>query len=299
MTVTLNKHKSIPLTVGTKTRLVSTTGGNWFPQPGHEPSITAAHKIGDEVVITEVVIDDNKTGSGVGYRFEGEGALWDSSWFEHVQPASPAPPPLIGSLSNDTSKAYARKARSRKLLTEEQNEVLLAASEGKEFDVYAFRKAATAALSAASTRAGQSMARRQWASEARHLLYWADALIDNHRLALPVYVGGKRSPRIAELEAEVAKLQAEGTPEIAKALRDAKRTIDDLNATVERQAEAHRATLEILNQNGAAFQRLNEEKAQVEAERDILASVIAYSLGLLTAEGQARLLGYWDGLEDA
>lgn len=218
--------------------------------------------------------------------------------------ADPVIPParIRATLPSDTAKAYAGKARSR-LLSEPFNEVLTDAADGREIDVVQFRKAVTAALSLAATRAGQSMARRTWTKEARHLIYWADAIIDQHVLGLPIYEAGARSPRITELKAEVERLRAEGSPAVSKALRDAKDALDHQKRQIDSISGAFRQYKSVAD---AEVTRLNEivggatkALAEVEGERDTIASVLAYVVQHGDPLLVSRVLGYWDGLEDA
>lgn len=133
---------------------------------------------------------------------------------------------IIAALPHDTARLYARDARSVRLISD-HNELLLSASEGEEVDVVEFRKAATAALSLASTRADKSRQRRDFASRARHLIYWADALIEQHIQDLPIYEPGARSPRIKELEDEVFGLRSH----IENVEEQNARYVDHLNKT--------------------------------------------------------------------
>ena len=114
---------------------------------------------------------------------------------------------IFRKLPSATAEAYAAEATSKKLLTEEQNRILRLAARGQEVDVVEFRKAATAALSAASTRAGASIDRRTYAKEARHLIYWADAIIEAALDELPAFEPGERSRKVEELSAEVVRLR--------------------------------------------------------------------------------------------
>lgn len=272
--------------------------------------------------VVEVVKTEDRGGLTDGYVVYIKAALRDDrgpygfEWFNLLPDEPVAPPACTLVLDKDTSREYAFRARSAKCLNDEHNGILLRASRGEEVDAYEFRKAVTAALSLAATRAGQSMARRTWTKEARHLLYIADAVIDNHRLGLQPLEPGTKSPtikrlraQVSELEGEVTKLQVEGSPEVKAVLDDARLTIDDLRATNQRLAtvigdqnvaanEEIARLLAIVNGNAEALQRLNEEKAKTEAERDHWASVVLY-VGLRFPETAETALAYSDGLDDA
>lgn len=223
---------------------------------------------------------------------------------------------IVDTLKSDTSKAYAKKAKSR-LLTAEQNSVLQRASEGHAVDVVAFRKAATAALSLAATRAGQSMARRDWTREARHLIYWADAIIDNHIEGLPTYEVGQRSRKIEALSVEVEhansvnqNLAADLTRvrsaneelrqeryALTQAASDERRR---LVAEIEEEKAARKSLTDLANAEIDRILAVSNERdtllAETVKERDEMAQVISYILGALGEADRARVLGYWDGV---
>lgn len=209
----------------------------------------------------------------------------ETIWVNDADVESLSGSTLRASLQHETSRQYAADSRSRKLLTDEQNLILELAFKGEEVDVYDFRKAATAALSAASTRAGQSPARREYAKRARHLIYWADALIDNHVKGLPVYEKGERSPKIKALEAETQDLQAT----IDADREQWKAEVSELRAALaEAKAELDKTvdTLRTTTKN-ADF---------VKHQHDIILDVLHYASDRLKAEEAGRLHGYWDAL---
>lgn len=115
---------------------------------------------------------------------------------------------IFRSLPSATAETYAANSTSVKLLDNEQNAVLFTAARGEAVDVVEFRKAATAALSAAATRAGSSPGRREYTKMARHLIYWADAIIEGALDELPTFEPGERSRKVQELQDEVARLRA-------------------------------------------------------------------------------------------
>lgn len=174
-------------------------------------------------------------------------------------------------LTKDTSKAYATKQASRSL-EDQHNEVLRAAGRGEEVDAVAFRKAVTAALSLAATRAGQSMARRDWTRECRHLLYIVDAVIDNALAGLPPVEPGQRSPKIREQEREIAVLRRE-------------------KQQAENALGLERERTDALIQEKSDLELLVDQNAR---SADGYHAALVYALRLLGATGkqQAEVLGY-------
>jgi F0F1-type ATP synthase membrane subunit b/b' len=218
-------------------------------------------------------------------------------------------PRPVRSLPHETQRQYALKARSR-LLDVGQNAVLYNAAQGEPVDVFAFRQAATAALSLASTRAGQSMARRDWAREARALIHWADAILESHLDGLPVYAEGDRSRLIEALKADNEAIVAE----VSKALNDAKTEIEDLTNEVgrltavasreaerRRDAEAEQRRSEISHEQ--TYASLADDyralKADFEAQGGFIvrnAKVEGFARSLLDEVGRAKVEGFIEGL---
>jgi hypothetical protein len=253
----------------------------------------------------------------------GTGGIWHEQHLTKVEwPSGP-----VAALKHETSRAYARKAKSRSLAPW-ANKVLTEAADGESVDVLKFRKAATQALSLAATRDGVSTGRRKWATEARHLLHWADAIIDQHVGGLPIYEPGARSPRIRELEALHA--------DVAKALADAKRELDHqskVNQSLTRDltgARQERSTLtqaasderrrlcaeidglkracrrwtETLHNADVRIADLIKEKSTAEVsledatrDRDHFATALEYALSLLPKDQRERVFGFQDGLD--
>lgn len=265
---------------------------------------------------------------------------WNTDWFVPVESTS-----LQVALPYDTSRQYAFWATSRSL-TPGHNEILQAASQGERVDVLDFRRAATAALSLASTRAGGSPERRRFASQARHLIYWADAIIDNHIAQLPAYQPGERSPKIAELQEEIDRLRVKLDDEHARSIAlirekteleesrnnaiirgnhldnesgrfadrcraledDLSRTaserekaFDDRDDALAKLQEAEEALANVAPTLKGAAEVIGdntETLTELERERDILATVLAYAVERLGKSKQARVLGFWDAFED-
>lgn len=208
---------------------------------------------------------------------------------------------IVDTIKADTGRRYALHARSRNLTTE-QNNILTRAGNGHAIDVVEFRKAVTAALSLAATRAGQSMARREWTREARHLLYWADAIIDNHIQGLPTYEPGQRSPRIAELELEVEHAGVVNQS-LTRDLTNLKQAASDerrrLCAEIDRERAARASLTELANAEIDKFQeRHNQDHKELQGlylEVNEAHAALEYAFGLLNDEQQSRLAGFRDG----
>lgn len=208
-----------------------------------------------------------------------------------VGSADPEPTVLQASLTHETSRQYARNATSARSLTSEQNAILNAAADGKEIDVVAFRKAATAALSLASTRAGQSMGRRVFAKEARHLIYWADAIIDNHIKGLPAYETGERSPKIARLQADLDHVIEEHR-KVEEAAAQSNRDLLKLQSVA---AEAQKQIDALLKDREEGIRNL----AEARRDRDIAGDVIEVIVERLETSDKGFALGYWQGRLDS
>jgi hypothetical protein len=247
--------------------------------------------------LTGTIVDERYFGGSVEFRVKfdypadtpfGAEVGWWTDDSGYVVPLAAEGPKA--SLTHETSRTYASKARSR-ALPEWANEILERAADGEEIDVVTFRKAVTQALSLAATRAGQSMGRRVWTREARHLIYWADAIIDNHIAGLPVYEGGPRSPKIHALQEEIIDLKqaasderrrlcAEIDTEKARSLALIKEK-SDLEIQVEDLLQGRRNDYD-------AMQHLYSECNEFHAALD-------YAFGLLSNADQARLAGFRDG----
>ena len=236
---------------------------------------------------------------------EFDGGSWtaDGGYLSLLAPA----PSLKASLTHDTSREYADHALSRSL-PPWANEILAAAANGEKVDVVEFRKAATQALSLAATRAGQG--RRQWTREARHLIYWADAIIDNHLKGIPPYEGGPRSPRIFALEQEISHLKQAAADErrrlcneindLQESRRKAIQNVQD--AAANEVSDLKRSANEAIDDEKARSLALIKEKTDLEITVEHLYSEIneshaalEYAFTLLSNADQARLAGFRDG----
>jgi hypothetical protein len=211
-------------------------------------------------------------------RLEGKGSEYGSDWFVYAE--QPERERIPFSLTKTVSQGYAFHQKSRNL-TPEQNQVLQAASEGAEVDAIDFRKAVTAALSLAATRAGQSMARREWTKECRHLLYIVDAVLDNAYLGLPPVDAGTRSPKIAEQ----------------------KREIEDLRNTVSRLAGELQQTQFNVDTEKARVGALIVEKTDAEAQVARLkeagsrkSTQMEYAMSLLDDQSRFKVVGFGDAV---
>lgn len=238
--------------------------------PGQEYTVAACKTstLGWTVDVTSAGSDIPLTGFG-------------SDWFVLAEaPEERAYIPFT--LTKETSKAYATKQASRSLEAD-TNAVLRAAGRGEEVDAWAFHTAVTAALSLAATRDGQSMGRRNWTRECRHLLYISGAVIENSLRGLPPVDPGTRSPKIAEQ----------------------KREIDDLRNTVSRlAAEAQQASF-ALEEEKARVGALIAEKTDLQAinarwveTNGVKRRQFDYAMSLLDSESRFKVVGYGDALAE-
>lgn len=280
--------------------IIQNRGGGWDGVTGRVLAITTG---GDYSVQYD---DPASTPFGEGWVL----GTWthDSGYLVKLS-GEEEPKGLRATLQHDTSREYAEHATSR-LLPAWANDTLKAAAAGQEVDVVEFRKAATQALSLAATRAGQSPLRRRYTKEARHLIYWADAIIDNHLAGLPVYEGGPRSPKIAELRNEISTLTQAASDErrrlcaeindlqesrrkaIANVRDAANNEIDSLKA---RAADLikEKSDLEIRLED--TQKRAYEETQHLYLEINEAHAALEYAFTLLGKEDQGRLAGFRDG----
>lgn len=158
-----------------------------------------------------------------------------------------------------TARTYAADADSR-ILPDRARTVLQAAAAGEEVDAYDLNAALTQAMSAAATRHGQSMGRRDLTRKIRHLTYIVQGVLEAHADGLPVFEKGERS-----------RLNAE----IKEALRNARLEVEALKVEV---SEAR------------------DEVETLTASRDEVADVLAYALDQVCAAKRERVFGYRDGI---
>lgn len=210
-------------------------------------------------------------------------------------PSSPSPKPsgIYAALPHSTSRSYASNAITSGN-PDWANQVLMAAASGEEVDVWNFLKALTHAMSAATTRYGHSMSRREAARQIRHLSYWAEAIIEARLLDLPPVEPAARSPRIAALEDEVSGLQSQ-----VENLQAARAVLMSRLAAAEEQSLAGRVDLQgqLCNEKDRV-NALIREKTSVEAELAEVKRLGEYAMSLLTDSQVERVLGYIDGLND-
>lgn len=187
------------------------------------------------------------------------------------------------SLTKQTSREYALGSDSAKL-EDQHRKVLQAAGFGDEVDASAFRKAVTAALSLAATRGNKSSDRKEFTKMARHLLYIVDAVLDNALQGLPPVDPGARSPRIRQLERELAEAQ-QRTLEISVQLEKSE---NRTGLEQDRSAALIREKTEVELQ----WQRLAESARE---NSDVLNFVLGHADEVLRGKAE----GYREGLRDA
>jgi hypothetical protein len=216
--------------------------------------------------------------SGFMVRVEDVNDEFGSDWFVYAE--APGRDIIPFSLTKETSRQYALHQKSKRL-DEEQNLVLDEAGNGREVDAVEFRKAVTAALSLAATRAGQSMGRREWTKECRHLLYIVDAVLDNALAGLPPVDPGTRSPKIAEQSQEIDDLRA--------SLERKNRDVEAAREALAAELSNHSRTVTALDEVSDAWSRLAESTKNQRRQFD-------YALSLMDTESKFKVVGFGDAL---
>lgn len=211
----------------------------------------------------------------------------------------------FGTDSRETAREYAAAADSR-VLPDEVRPVLQAAARGEVVDAYDLNLALHHAMSSASTRLGQSMARRTLTSKIRHLVYIVNGVIQNHIDEVPVYEGGPRSPRIHALEIEVEhagvvnQSLTNDLTEAREKLRQAQADLRDSQRRAETSEGAFEALKAAANDEitrlGQAVNHNLDVAVEALGDRDTLGAVLCYALEFLDAETRQRVFGYWDGV---
>lgn len=190
--------------------------------------------------------------------------------------------PTIDFADKQTAQEYAVAANSRVLKPGHQ-EILTRVAAGEVVDAYALNAALTEAMSSASTRLGQSMARRGLTKKIRHLAHIVQAILENHADGLPAYAGGDRSRKIEELQAERTSL-------LQAASDERRRLCAEIDSLKEGLAVATSEIDTLIENKVQTF-----GNAQAEHER-----VLAYvERTLLDDEGRAQLRGFIDGRASA
>lgn len=198
---------------------------------------------------------------------------------------------LVCALPHQTARDYACESVSNRALPPAVNGILLDAAAGYPVDVLKLRKAATAALDLARTRGKDRPASAEYARKARHLIHWADALIQQEVDQLPTWEPGARSPRIAELEEELRMARAERD----SVLIDLHGAGIELDALREQNAR-YVAELGKTDQHLAGYSDISRK---AEFDRDRYASTLEYALRFLAPCQQQRVFGYLDALTEA
>lgn len=178
-----------------------------------------------------------------------------------------------------TAREYAAEANSR-VLKDSSQVVLDDVASGLKVDAYALNEAVLDAMRSATTRKGQSMARRDLATKIAHLGHIVQAVLESHADGLPAYAEGDRSRKIETLEGEIAALTNSG----AMAVRE-------LNAQTE---EVARLRSEISFKN-EAFEEVEAARAAFERIADEYQELLTVAKSRLDAEGLAYVEGYQAG----
>ena len=193
------------------------------------------------------------------------------------------------------ARAYAADADSR-ILPPSARKVLQAAARGEEVSALALNSALTHAMSAAATRYGQSMQRRDLTRKVRHLAYIVQGVLANHAAEIPPYEGGPRSPRIAELEREVAH-STKVNQSLAADLTEARAKVESLTQTVlEVREQVERAEA----REGSAQENLiktDEAWHAAEARAERAERLLDYAMRLMEPAAQYQVHGFADCLD--
>lgn len=197
------------------------------------------------------------------------------------------------------ARQYAREAVSKKVLDGRDNLILTQAGAGHSVDAYDLNRAVTAAIRSASTRKGQSMARRSQATHFAHLGHIVQAVLENHADSLPAYEPGERSRAVeyarttlAEAKVEVDNLtstvltlRAERSDLTQAASDERRRLCAEIDAL---KAEADDNHAQAVAEGQSLYREINER-----------AAALSYAFGMLTSEQQSRLAGFQDGWQAA
>lgn len=258
--------------------------------------------IGDRATITRVYGDDTVEVKWDRESHKDNGINWGEGWFDVVTDEAPQRP-LVHfddeKAGRDRSKAreFARDAVS-KVLSDEDNEILAAAGAGESVDAYALNRAVLAAMRSATTRLGQSTARRSMASGFAHLGHIVQAVLENHADNLPGYEPGARSRLLDEA----------GT-----ALREARVEVERLTSVIdERTSESSEVIADLHRQiaalKDAGAERLPEVVADLTTARTNLSQTIreanefeatlAYAKSLLSDEDRLKVEGFGLGFTE-
>lgn len=203
---------------------------------------------------------------------------WSYAWFDKVEvEASDAPARPLIDFSGDsraTVREYAAELKSR-VLDAEHNTRLQNVADGQQVDAYDLNATLMAAMSLCATRAGQSMARREWTKRVRALAHIVQPVLENHADTLPAYAPGDRSRRIETLEGDlehqkqrVIDLEDERST-LTQAASDERRRlcaeIDAARAAMDSEVEIRtnvQARVDLLEANLETRQAMAEEAQQ-------------------------------------
>lgn len=219
---------------------------------------------------------------------------WTDQALQALRPVDPEtgrPTIDFSDADRDRSKARmaARAAQSR-VLDAEHNAVLQQVIDGERVDAYALNAALTQAMSAAATRHGQSMGRRDLTRQIRHLAYIVQAVLENHADGLPAMESGARSPRIKALEIEIEHagvVNQSLTADLTKLRQERSDLTQAASDERRRLCGQIDSLVDVANKRDALL-------AETVADRDLLAEVVAYAFEGMTACQQQRVLGFMD-----
>lgn len=210
--------------------------------------------------------------------------------------------------SRATARDYAGAAQSR-ILKSASNAVLKDAAFGYVVDAYDLNEALLDAMRSATTRLGQSMARRDLARKIAYLGHIVQAVLNNAADGLPAYDIGERSRLLEEVKPALteARIALDHSTTVNQRLTEDLTTTRRNNESLNRQLVDSKSVVDkhqsyILDQDNRIVD-LVSEKTTVEAayetllvDHTIAQATLSYLLSNLDEASKQRALGYQDGV---
>lgn len=182
--------------------------------------------------------------------------------------------------SRATAREYAKDANS-KVLKADHRAILEEVRCGATVDAVALNEALVAAMRAATTRDGQSTARRERAKRIAHLHHITQAVLENAIDGLPAYEQGQRSRAVEDAKRGILAAKAEVEAASTK-LREAA----EERATLTQAASDERRRLV------AEIDTLRSNLAQTIREANEFEATLEYAKGFLLNEARAKVEGF-------
>jgi hypothetical protein len=291
------------------------------PIGGPAPSEKGTY-VGATAMITNVVYE-GEFGGDYHLEFDDKSlssfGTWSAKALDLVTAADEVTPerPTIdfSGSSRSTAREYAKDANTR-LLSSSHQALLRSVGKGEEVDAYALNEALLSAMRATLTRHGASTQRRVTGRKIAYLAHITQAVLENHAQGLPAYETGERSRLLAEVKPALVEAQKEVEAQTERANQFRTRlersegeraqflqAASDERRRLCAEIDAGTEALEEANANFAAMARVAEQRdvllAETVAERDRVAEVLDYALGLLQHADKQRVLGFWDGRDES